>query len=509
MMKNLCLPLLFAILLIVGCAEPEVPEATLTTPTVALPSQTVEAFGTLEPTMNLELESAIELTLPVPDEATIPSKDNFLQEWDSVSPTPRLPSPTPPTDISIVPPTPKPTVSSAMLPTESILFVQNHALRRWNPQNNEIRVIAENVPKWVHYAGDVAVFMRDISETRKALTVVHIPTGTEVEVFQTSQTTLASSSDSSISISPNGRWLVYAVAEDRNQLPDIVVHEILVQDQQLKVSDPLFTHTSHSLWSFPYYYFTWAIPDKLSWSDKEGIWAIDLTDPTFSPQVVIEPSSNTYITPALNPADQDKEPSLSYTNFLPAEWSPDGRFLLVADYGFESGVFRVIEQGTNQSVEIPNSSYGPISAPVMWLDSRTILSFTIFNGVEIWELTVGDAVSISLKAAYPTENANVYSAHHLFDTRYVRYQLYGDAMIFTLDLQSGDLAEIELKGFRWSTIWWSTDNRFALLSAKDEQSIEKLFIADLNSGATSDLKGIFGRETCCWHWYEMPLTAEN
>lgn len=449
---------------------------------------------------------------PAPTPTAIVNVTAVPSATPTASPTPQptllpaTPTFTAALTVTVIPTlTPMPTATATpSLPSASVLFVHDNALQQWLPQSDEVKVLVGGVHSWPQYANDIAVFMREISPEEDALIVFDIPTQTEYEVFRTSTVSLARTVDRSITVSPNGRWLAYASAEGLQDPATIFTHEILRQAEGITVSPPILTLMSASPWVWPYEIFSWATPDELSWSNKDGIWAVDLNRSVITPIVVIAPSKNTYQVPPMNPADQDKGPGTAYSHFLPHVWSPDGHYLLVVEYFFEDGILRVLERDTNRSVEIPGSGVGPISDEAIWIDDNTLLHFNTQNAIQIWKMDVDADLTLLLEKSFPLPdfwmiaNLRLVNNHLLFSSG-------TQVLLYDLDLETGQLVEIFSDSSTYIIFGWSPDNQYALWGDSkvvDNERTKPVFLMNLNEDIPRDMSSVFGVDSCCWHWYE-------
>lgn len=419
-------------------------------------------------------------------------------------------SPTPTATPTAVPPTPLPTATpeptatpTPSLPSASVLFVHDNALQQWIPQTGEVKTLIENVTGVVTYSADKAVLRREITpEQENALVVFHIPTQSEYEFFRTSTASMMELFIGSVSISPNGRWLTYAVGDSRDSAT-LMVHEIVVEDQQVSVSPPFFTLMPGAGWNWPYDQVTWPTENELSWNDLDGIWAADLSANPIEPVVAIASSTNTHQVPSLNPPDSYNEPATMFTIYIPYLWSPDGRYLLVIELFLAEGqnsIFRVIERGTNKSFEIPESALGGVSDGAIWLDKTTLLHYRTSGDLRIWKIDAENDPMASLQETIPAMeigyvDALWLSGNHLLVSNYDR--------LIDLNLETGEVQEL-LQDMSWP-LYWTPDGQHILWSdtkyVNDERQAH-VFLADLNGDESEEMDSVFGLDSCCWHWYE-------
>ncbi len=422
-------------------------------------------------------------------------------------------SPTPTATSTAVPPTPFPTATNTpaptatpttVLPSASVLFVRDDALQQWIPQTGEVKTLVENVTRFIFYSADFAVFHREITPDEEyALIVFHIPTQSEYELFRTSTTPLLGFGvyDSSISMSPNGRWLAYVSGDSRESVT-LMVHEIIVEDQQVTVSSPVLSIVPGAGWNWPYDQLTWPTENELSWSDQAGIWIANLNADPIEPVVAIAPSTNTFLFASPNPAYWDEEPDTVFTKFIPYEWSPDGRYLLVIEHFYEDGVFRVIERDTNRSIEVPDSGVGPISDTAVWLNETTLVHLGAFAFVRIWRINPGSDQFLSLERTISLPDLWVQYVLPMHGR--IRFLFYEPNAVYDLDLETGELIELS-QGVPSISFRWSLDGQHALWSDSIYSNGEwfgHVFLDHLNGDAPVEMDSVFGQNSCCWHWYE-------
>lgn len=399
-----------------------------------------------------------------------------------------------------------PTPTAVPLPSASVLFVQEKALQQWMPQTDEVKKLATDVDGRIKHAGDIVVFMRKVAEGDKALIVYHLPTQTEVEVFHTATVPLISGLNEAVTISPNGRWLAYASAAELSEKPTLFVHEILVAGEQVSVSPPVMTLVTDSPWREYHGHFLWVSDSELSWPDKNGIWMMDLSGTLIEPATVIAASTNTYQVGPMNPADQDQEPSSFFTKFFMEEWSPNGRYLLVVEYFYEEGEFRIIERDTNRLFEVPDAYVGGLTDDVFWVNSETLLHFDAGNAIKIWNIDGDQDPALSLEKSIPLEQ--------FWDIRYtrivdnhLRFGSLDDAMLYELDLNSGELTQIVLAPgpIAYRELVWSPDDQYVVglyETRVDDEWIYPTLFANVIDGVLWDVEEIFETDSCCFYWYE-------
>lgn len=420
----------------------------------------------------------------------------------AVSPTPATTSTLPPptstatsTPIPTLTPTPKP-----MFPADSLIFIGDNNLQKWNPQTGEVTMLTENVTGHIIYSGEIVVFVREFTPDQEyALVVFHVPTKTEVELFKTPTFPTSGSFYDAVSASPNGRWLAYATGESRD-LARIIVHEMEIENQQLTISDPVLTITPAKGWNWPYDQLLWATENELSWSDDSGIWVADLSADVIEPIIAIAPSTNTFLFTSPNPAYWDEEPAEVFTTFIPIQWSPNGRYLLAQEYFYEYGEFRVIERDTNRLAEIPDSVLGPISDGALWFDETTLLFYPMSGNIQIWQTNPENDPVMFLQETIPAVTIVGVLGLWSFGSN-LRVSDYSS--LFDINLETGELVEL-VQNSGWPP-YWTPDGDYFLWDKTiriDEQWVQSVYLDDLNGDAPVEITSILGADSCCWHWVE-------
>lgn len=416
------------------------------------------------------------------------------------SPTPIPTATTKPTSTPIPTPTYTPTPES-IWPTASLLFVRDNKLQQWLPETGKIETLVENVMRnAIFYSGEIAVFIREIvPDEEYALIAFYIPTQSEIEVIKASTIPTAGQYHNAVSVSPNGRWLVYVAGESRDSAT-LTVQEILIEDQRLTLSEPVFTLTPAHGWYWPYEQIMWATENELSWSDKSGIWVADLSASPIEPAVVIAPSTNTYAyVGSPNPANWDNESSQNFTRFIPDLWSPDGRYLLVNEYFNEYGEFRVIERDTNRLAEVPESAIGAVSDDAVWLDATTLIHYQASGNVQIWQVDSNSDPLLIFQKAIPAVPMGYVGGIWVLDNH---LQASNYSALFDIDLETGELVELA-SDIDWP-LYQSPDGQYVLWGKYtyiDEESQTHVFLSDLRN-APIELDDFLGLDSCCWHWNE-------
>jgi len=445
--------------------------------------------ATPEPT-RIAVVDDVDKTAGFPTNTIIPSPTN--------TPIPlATPTHTPiPTTVPTVTPTPVPEM---VLPSASLLFVSDNKLQQLMLETSEVKTLSENATSSIIYSGDLAAFVREITpEEEYALVVFHIPTQSEVELFKASTRSVVRLSDSSISISPNGRWIAYVTGESRDSAV-LTTHEMVINDQQLVICEPIFTATPGQGWNWPYDEIMWATENELSWGDKSGIWVADLNSYPIEPVIAINASTNTFLMGFMNPADWDKDPIPTLTKFIPYQWSPNGRYLLVEEYFFEYGELRVIERDTNRLAEVPESAIGAVSDGAVWLNETTLLHYQASGTVQVWQINQENDPMLLHQEAIPAKIMGSIGGVWILGNH-----LRASSSLFDLDLETGELVELD-QNMSWP-LYWSPDGQYVLWSDTeyiDDGRIDHVFLDDLYDDLPpTELDEVIGLNVYPWYWYE-------
>lgn len=398
---------------------------------------------------------------------------------------------------------PSPTVIS---PHETLIFVSEGALVQWHPQTSEVETLTNNVSNPI-YGGDIAVFVRKtIPDEAYALVAFHIPTHSEREI------TVLPHKPIEISLSPDGHWVIYALGQIK-EIPTLIVHEIQVNDQGIAAAPSTRTWNPQNAWSWPYNKLIWATNNLISWSDKNGIWLADLQAAETEPFVAVEPSTNTYEMAPLNPAEADKGSFTTSTTYLPQKWSPDGRFLLVVEYFFEDGVFRIIDRESGQSAELPESYYGVFTDDAVWLDDNQLLHLSTTGKANIWQVDPVADPSLHLIQSIPLQIISATSGYFFLTlsadnhVRFLANQNQSNTFnLFEIDLATNQLAQSSLNpnlGYDQPVVTWNQAGDQALLTftVYEEDWVHHIFVDDLDGDVPLEISKIVGKNACCFYWY--------
>lgn len=406
-------------------------------------------------------------------------------------------------------------------PTTPILFVRDGALQRWLPQTNEVELLVEGVDGYRVYAPNFAVFMREVvPQETFALIVFHIPTRTEVEVLRlpATETTNISTGEpsyyapvSSITVSPNGRWLAYVLPNEDTDTFTLFAHEIQVANKQVLVGHAIFSSELSTDFSWPYDKIFWPTANELSWTEPDGVWIANLNETPITSDLAILASTNMILVHP-NPMiseDQDQEPYLVSTTYIPYQWSPGGRFLLAKErFPIEgwSTVFQIIERGSNNKFQLPDSALGGLSDDAVWLDETHILHFRLDGLIRIWQIVSEGELLPLLKSEFEVviPNSDYLEARNLLPlpNNHLRFNditLYN--RLYDLDLTTQELFKIGDNGETGSRQhFWSPTGQYALWIANPNQGETQVLLDLLNGEPQVDMTQIFGLDSCCWYW---------
>ena len=457
--------------------------------------------------------------------ATIQSAEIVTAIPPTTTPTSTYtPEPTLANTATAVPPTPTPLPTDTpepARPTTPILFVRDGALQRWLPQTNEVEVLVEGVDSNPVYAPNIAVFMREVVPHEEyALIVLHIPTHTEIELLrrpaveipnpQTDVTRYQPPLSNAITISPNGRWLVYVLQNEETGVFTLFAREIQSSDQAVTVSQVLFSRELPMHFEWPFHDLTWPTANELSWNEPSGIWVANLAATPISSKIEILASTNTVLVPPMNPADQDKAPASILTVFSPYQWSPNGHFLLATEHfpgDLSYSIFWIIERQSNRKFQLPDSVLGPLSDSAVWLNDEQVLHFTHSGLVRIWHLKSEDANMFNLETEFMAlpPKSNLIETFNLLPlpNNHLRFHTWrSNYVLYDLDLTTQTLSVLGSNS-DLSKFLWSPDGQAGLwISFRPEngQSVWRLFYDPLNETPATNLDAIFGLNSCCWHW---------
>ncbi|MBK8433531.1 MAG: PD40 domain-containing protein [Chloroflexi bacterium] len=401
----------------------------------------------------------------------------------------------------LITPSPVPTATPEFVwPEASLLFVRDNNLQQWLPETNEVKILAANVhASFVSYSGEVVVFMRELMPTEEfVLVVFHIPTGLEIELLNASEL-IPALYDTTIFISPNGRWLAYVTGDSRDSAV-LTVREIMIEDQQLILSEPVLVITPGNGWNWPYDRIMWPTENEISWSDESGIWVADVGANIIEPVVAILPSTNTFLFGSPNPAYWDKGPSLVFSKFIPLCMVSRRPLFISAGIFFEYGELRVIERGTNRLAELPESGIGEVSDGALWLDETTLVHYQVSGTIRVWQIIPRNSDSlITLQKTVPAVPLGYVERLWAFDNH---IQVSDYSSLFDIDLETGE--QIELANNIKLPLHWSPDGQYLLWDETtfiDEERVAQVFLYDLQSNPIP-LDDVLGLNSCCWSWYD-------
>ncbi len=388
-----------------------------------------------------------------------------------------------------------------------LLFVSQDELKQWDPVTYQIETLAENVAEAV-YGGDLAILSQENPSTGSyTLSAFHFLTRIKTKIIDPPKNPHA------ISLSPNGQWLAY-VTRESEQMPSLIVRKIQTNAAGIIGSESILALNLSSDWAWPFDTLSWAADDFVSWSDREGIWLADLTAIPVSPFVAIEPSRNTYQFPALNPTASGSSSSAN-TKYIPLRWSPNGRFLIVIEYYFEDGVFRVIDRHTGLSAEVPNSYYGVFTEDAIWLDNNNLLHLSTAAKANIWHVNPEAEPFLELTNTIPLDSIAPSSSYDFL--RLVNHNVAhfvassrqsNEYNLFKLDLTTCQLTQSSQNpnaDYGWPSVTWSHEGNYALLlfQVYDPTWVHRVFFDELNGEQPTDLGDSLGTEPWYFYWYKQ------
>lgn len=413
-----------------------------------------------------------------------------------------------PTNTALPTSTPKPA-----WPTTPILFVRDGALQRWLPQTNEVEMLVDGV-NYPIYAPDIVVFFRETKPQEEyALSVFHIPTRTEVELLRqpageirnalTGETRYVPP-ETPITVSENGRWLAYVLQDEVTGIFTLFAHEIKTSTQGVALSQVIFSRELPMRFKWPYAFLTWSTANELSWMEPDGIWIAKLDEMPITSELAILASTNMAPVYPMDPAKQDQGPQWAATTYIPSRWSPDGRFLLAIERFPSEGqshVFQIIERGSNNKFQLPDSAIGELSDRALWLDQTRVLHFR-FNGlVRIWQIPLEGEFLPKLESEFEAIPGYKYlEAENLLPlpNNHLRFSDTSGRGLYDLDLATQKTLII---GDNYATRHlWSPSGQYALWINYSNQGEAQVLLDFLNKESPTDMSQILGMNSCCWYW---------
>lgn len=235
-----------------------------------------------------------------------------------------------------------------------------------------------------------------------------------------------------LSLSPKGDWIVY---RDQELGGDIY----LIQNQ-LNATPILIASCTHTT-KYRCQSFLWnPNGDHLMWSDSEGIWAYQLDTDSLA---LVRANSYQVI-------DQTGDIADIKVQFIPLEWSPIGRYVIVGTHALNSDIqwTSLLDNKTGRLAEIPNT-YGvnPSSTNTTWTEDgrlisvhssedRSSLAMTLWNVVP----TRDDLLMIDthFKIPFDVSGEKIYVDHG--DTLFVSrlHRINHRFFLFTLEVANRD-----------------------------------------------------------------------
>ena len=432
---------------------------------------------------------------PVPTVTPIPPTQTPTRLYATITRQPTAtytPSPT-----STATPTPTLTPTPIPLPSAHLLFRRDDQLWDWFPTTNETTLLAEDVERVLQAEGDVLVFIREIpTESSFSLVVYHLPTHIEQEIIRLPAYPF------DVQLSPDGVRLGL-VANQGGDYPLFTVYLLQYDQTTFLGAELIFSYQSDSQWIWPYDYLLWATPTQFSWNDPEGILLVDLNETNPSPQVVISPSNNQYVMPSLTPFG---ESSLEYTKYTSGHWSPDGRYLLVVEYFFEEGQFRVIDRITGNSFVLPGLGVGEISDEALWINETQLVYLDLQGEISLWETTPeSETLMTKVKSTPLPELTNWWVEVLWLDSNSQLCFRYKSNALMVWDTVSGELFLLkELDTIPIiSEIVWSPDRNWILVVANE------VILVGLENQEPIYLDAILGENWGdYWQWYSYPAETE-
>ncbi len=413
----------------------------------------------------------------------------------------------PPTATPLPTNTPEPT-----WPTTPILFVREGALQRWLPQSNEVEVLVQGVNSHPIHKGEFAVFLRNTdSEQVYDLIAYHIPTQTEIFVSRvparklvTEVGTQYSIPTYTITVSPKGKWIGFVTENGDSIYLTLSLFELASENTTVNVRSVVPIPTDIRRDSSLYFAsFSWINEDQISWATSSGIWGLNLASSSQEPIILIQPSTNTYEHPGVTDENGNYLPVR--TSFLPYRWSPDGRYLIALEGKYEGGIFRMIHQATNQTVEIPEADYGDAySDALMWLDNDRFLHFNIVGTITLWQVKSDESIELVKERVFRFESG-LFANLRQISNNSIRFSfslLYGAAKswIYDLNFETGEFTQLssELES-REIVVYWSPNEKEVLWGPIFDEP-NSLFYNPLDGQLSINFDQVFGSNSCCWHW---------
>ncbi len=254
-----------------------------------------------------------------------------------------------------------PEITPSIIPilASDLLFLSDHRLYRWDRLTHYGVILAENVLEFTASASENLVVMlrsKDVAANGVELYDLEVLDFTSMQVHPIS---VNLPRVDSISLSSNGRWLVYHENESNGK---VVVIDISSPSEKIilgKCSGSENNRCKSLRWS----------PDniELIWLDHSGIWLGDIALGTSS---LINPG----IVQIIDPAGQLLELEAS---FYSPRWSPVGRYVLVEVSPKDTHVkWQAVLDVRNSKLNkvVDTYSTGAKEACVAWLPNGSLLA---------------------------------------------------------------------------------------------------------------------------------------
>ncbi len=434
---------------------------------------------------------------PVPTVTPIPPTQTPTRLYATIT---RQPTATyTPTPTSTATPTPTPTPTPIPLPSAHLLFRRDDQLWDWSPITNKTTLLIDDFRWSLPNTGDIVFFVPEIaSEDTYSIHALHLPTRNEQEIINPIRNIR------DMSLSPDQNWLAVATNPDNNTLT-VFVYALSYDEMGNIQAEETYTSQHGRENGFPLRDLLWVSANEVSWSTDEGIWSVDLSQPDPLPTVIILQSTNQYIMPSLT---GEGEASLENSRYIPYQWSPDGRYLLVVEYFFEEGQFRVIDRITGNSFVLPGIGVGQVSDEALWVNETQLAYLDLQGEISLWEITPeGETLMIKVKSTLLPEMKNWWVEVFWLDSngqlcfRYKRNEL----MIW--DTVSGELSLLKeldtTLNLSVSEIVRSPDGNWVLLVANE------VTLVGLANQESIYLDAILGDDWGdYWQWYSYPTEVE-
>ncbi|WP_420627927.1 hypothetical protein [Candidatus Leptofilum sp.] len=415
------------------------------------------------------------------------------------------------TAVTTAQPTPFPTSTpEPTWPTTPVLFVRDGALQRWLPKTNEIELLVEGVNFNLRYHGEFATFLRETEDNHVYEFVLHhVPTQTEIIATQIAAQELFTEAGpiysipfGTVSVSPMGEWVVFiSEAPDSNYLT-LSINKLTIENSIINLQ-PAFNVATDVQREFAIRFsLSWENENQLFWLASSGIWGLNLIDSLPKPEFLIQPSTNTYEHPGVVDANGNYLPVTKA--IIPSIWSPDGRYLIAREEGFEGGTFLIIERETNRTSIIPDASYGAYSDALIWITNDSFLHFNLSGKITHWQVQAEDPFALAEIKSFQFEHGFFDNLSQISDN-HIRFSyslLAGPATswIYDLNFETGEFSKLssDLES-REIVVYWTSKNE-EILWQPISGSSSSIFYDSLDGQTSVNLDVVFGTGSCCWYW---------